>query len=405
MRVCVLGAGITGLATAYQLTLAGHEVTVVDRAGAAEGASAGNGGQLSYAYVQPLADPAIWRELPRLLLSPSSPLKVRPGVDLHQWRWGTQFLAACNAARSRTTTARLLALSAFSRVHFDAFREREQVDCDFSATGKLVLCRDEAAFRSARAQMQLQRRLGGPEQEAVGAAEAFALEPALAGSPQPLAGAIFTPGECAADCRKVCDALAALLVRRGVRLLLNTPVANWVRRGARVTAVATAQGEVEADAFVLAAGSGSAVLARGVGVRLPVYPLKGYSITVPIVDDARAPRVNITDGSRKMVFARLGGRLRVAGMAELVGNDASIPRARIETLCRATEDVFRGACDFSEPRPWTGMRPATPTGEPVVGIDPAGPHNLVFNTGHGALGFTLAFGTAQQVVEVLAKGA
>jgi D-amino-acid dehydrogenase len=401
MEVCVLGAGIVGLSAAYMLAKAGHTVTVVDRAAAASGASGGNGAQLSYSYVQPLADPALWAQLPKLLLSRSSPLKFRPQIDPQQWKWGMRFLMACNAHRSRTTTGRLLALAAESRVRFDQFREIEGIDCDYSATGKLVLYHSPAAFRRARGQMVLQQQLGGAPQAALSAAETFAVEPALAHLGHGLAGSIYTPSECAADCRKVCEELESTLRARGVRFLLDTPVLGFVRRAEAIVAARTPKGDIAAQAFVLCTGAGSPALARQLGIDLMLYPLKGYSITVDIGVDAKAPRVNITDAARKVVFARIGDRLRVAGMAELVGDDNSIPAARIKTLVDATMAVFPGCSDHARLQPWTGMRPATPTGEPVVGLSEKGPRNLYLNTGHGALGFTLAFGTAHRLVSLL----
>jgi D-amino-acid dehydrogenase len=401
MHVCVLGAGIAGLSCAWRLAEAGHDVTVVDRSGPAAGASRGNGGQLSYGYVQPLAGPSLWLQLPSLLLSPRSPLRVRPRLDPAQWRWALRFLAACNAARSLQTTQRLLALAALSRGGLEDFLRREQVDCDFTTTGKLVLYRSERALRGAIAQMQLQRTLGGPRQEAVTAAEAMAIEPALAHQQEGLAGAIHTPGECAADCQKVCDALAAALASRGARLAWGGSVQGLAVHHGRAVEVATDAGRVAADAFVVALGTGSTPLARQLGVDLPVYPLKGYSVTLDIARDAAVPRVSITDSARKVVFARLGRRLRVAGMAELVGDDPRIPQARTQALLDATEALFPGGCSRADPRPWAGMRPATPTGEPLVGRLAGAPRNVLFNSGHGALGFTLAFGTAQRVCESL----
>ena len=337
-----------------------------------------------------------------MLLSPDSPLKIRPQLDPHQWAWGLRFLRACNARQSAATTRALLALAARSRAAFDAMREREQLACDFSATGKLVLFRSEAAFTAARRQLALQQELGGARQLAVTSAEALAIEPALAGAGEPIAGAIYTPSECAADCQLACNGLAALLQQRGAQLRFGTSATGFARQGGHIGAVHTSAGDIAADAFVLALGAASATLARPLGLHLPLYPLKGYSITLELEDDAGAPRVSITDNARKVVFARIGERLRVAGMAELVGHDASIPAARIETLESATRALFPHCRAAPGSAPWTGMRPATPTGLPIVGRHPRGPDNLVLNTGHGALGFTLAFGTAQQVVAALA---
>ncbi|MFZ4285914.1 D-amino acid dehydrogenase [Variovorax sp. HJSM1_2] len=399
MRVCVMGAGIVGLATAYSLSDAGHEVTVIDRAVPGAGASGGNGAQLSYSYVQPLADPAIWGQLPKLLFSKSSPLKLSPKLDPQQWRWGLQFLAACNADTSRSTTEALLALAARSRLAFDQMMQREALDCDFSATGKLVLYSADASFQAATRQLALQQSLG-VQQRAVDAAECVAIEPALRHYQAHIAGAIYTPSECAADCLKTCTGLVDVLRGRGVRFLLGSTVEGFVQRGDRLVALHTTQGEVTADHFVMALGAFSPRLARSLGGSLPIYPLKGYSITVPTDRAATdAPRVNVTDSARKVVFARIGERLRVAGMAELVGYEDTIPDERIASLVQSTRALFPACSSFAELQPWTGMRPATPTGLPIVGRLPRAPKNLVFNTGHGALGFTLAFGTAEAVAE------
>lgn len=404
MRVCVLGAGIIGLATAYALRRAGHDVTVVDRAAPGSGASGGNGAQLSYSYVQPLADPGIWRQLPKLLLSPASPLKLRPRLDPQQWLWGLQFLAACNGRRSRASTARLLKLAASSRQAFDSMMKEEKIDCDFSATGKLVLYSSAEAFTSAKRQLLLQRQLGSI-QEAVSADRCVEIEPALARHHRQIAGAIYTPGECAADCQKTCDALLAILQRDGVRFLLGTSVDQLVVSGQTVVAAATSQGHIEADHYVLALGAQSSLMARALGVRLPIYPLKGYSITVELDQAASAaPSVSVTDSARKVVFARIGSRLRVAGMAELSGYSTTVPPAQIASLKASTQALFPGCSSFAELSPWSGMRPATPTGLPVIGRHARGPDNLLFNTGHGALGFTLAFGSASRIQAMVPAG-
>jgi D-amino-acid dehydrogenase len=405
MRVCVLGAGIVGLATAWQLRREGHEVTLVDRAGAGAGASGANGAQLSYAYVQPLADPAIWLQLPRLLLASDSPLTLRPQWDVDQWRWGLQFLAACRGSVSRRSTAHLLMLAAESRREFDHLRAGQQLDCDFSATGKLVFYTDERSFAAARRQLAIQQGLG-VEQRAVSAAECAEIEPALEHHRSRITGAIYTPGECAADCYKVCQELLRILRVQGVRTVFSANASRIITRRGHAVAVEADAGTIEADAFVVALGTGSSRLARTLGLYLPVYPLKGYSITLPASENAAAaPRVNVTDAARKVVFARIGERLRVAGMAELVGEDMSIPSARVGSLVAAARSVFPEGADFSQYEPWAGLRPATPNGIPIIGRHPRGPANLLFNTGHGALGFTLAFGSALRIATLLAAPA
>lgn len=402
MHVTVLGAGIVGLATAWELTQSGHQVTVIDRAMPGRGASAGNGAQLSYTYVAPLADASLWRQLPHLLTSPTSPLKLRPQLDPAQWRWGLAFLRACNSATASVTTQRLLALAAASRDGFESMQAQLQPDCDFSATGKLVLYRGAEGLAAAGRQVELQRAMGSAAQRLVTPDECVAIEPALEGYHREIAGAVHTPSECAADCLKVCEALEAALRTRGVTFMLGADIEAFDRRAGRVHAVQTSGGAVQADAFVMSLGTASPRFGKQLGSYLPVYPLKGYSITLE-VDDApgAAPTVSVTDSARKTVFARLGNRLRVAGMAELVGHDDRIPDDRIDTLVAATRALFPRCSDFMERAPWTGMRPATPTGVPIIGRLPDAPANMLFNTGHGALGFTLAFGSARELVATL----
>ncbi len=402
MRVCVIGAGVVGLAAAWRLQQEGHAVTVVDREGAGAGASGANGAQLSYAYVEPLAGPSIWAQLPSLLLSRESPLKLRPQWDVDQWRWGLSFLAACRGSVSRTGTARLLALAAQSREAFERWLAQEGPAVDFARSGKLVIYRSETAFAHAREQMALQMALG-TRQSAVGPQECIAIEPALDAARGAIVGAIHTPGECVADCDKVCQALLQSLHRGGARIAFGAAAVDWVLHGQRAAALRMDNGEaIEADAFVVALGTGSPALARRLRLRLPVVPLKGYSITIGLDGAAAqaAPRVSVTDAARKLVFARLGDRLRVAGMAELVGHDRRVDAHRIASLAANTRDLFPGAAGTQDIQSgWAGLRPATPTGVPIVGAHPSGPANVLFDTGHGALGFTLAFGSAEQVTQ------
>jgi D-amino-acid dehydrogenase len=417
--VCVLGAGIVGLATAYELNRQGFRVIVVDRAslqeGVGSGASGGNGGQLSYSYVQPLADESIWRQLLKLLLSRNSPLKVRLQLDSNQWRWAFQFMQACNARTAADTTAKLLVLAALSRSGFERLMSENPIDCDFASNGKLVLYPTQTSFAAAQRQMALQSRLGS-QQKAVTAQACCDLEPALVDYRGQISGAIFTPSECAVDCWKLCRGLETLLRQRGVKFLLGTKISNFeTNLAGKITKAIgwskqdpTQRIAIEANTFVLALGSDSPRLAKSVGLHLPVYPIKGYSVTFNIEglalslapDTPKTPKVNVTDSSRKVVFARLGSRLRVAGMAELIGHNQHIDKRAIDSLKRSTSAVFPQLKDLPSERPWAGLRPATPTGLPIVGTQANGPSNLIMNTGHGALGLTLAFGTAQQVADI-----
>ncbi|MCS3472939.1 D-amino-acid dehydrogenase [Pseudomonas sp. JUb42] len=404
MNICVVGAGIVGLSSAWFLHKAGHRVTVIDQAaGPGMGASAGNGAQLSYSYVQPLADPSLLPGIPGLLLDRSGPLKFAPQWSVEQWRWCMEFLAACRTSTSRETTVELLQLAQESRRAVDAFMAEEQVDCDFARTGKLVLYPDAEGLRKAGEQVKFQAAHGAL-QHILSPAETLAVEPALAGYASQFHGAIHTPGECSVDSRKLCQELARLLAGQGVPLYFDTRVQAIVRDGRRVRALAVehlSEGprQIEADAFVLAAGALSTGLLAQVGTRIPVYPLKGYSITLPIDAQVTAPMVSVTDMRRKTVFARIGSRLRVAGMVELTGLDATIPKERIEQLQASTRALFGAGWRVEDCQPWTGWRPATPTGRPVVSV--SGCDNLYINSGQGALGLTLAFGSAQRLVRLI----
>lgn len=403
MHVCVIGAGIVGLASAYALQQAGHAVSIIDRAPApAMGASGGNGAQLSYAYVQPLADPGIWASLPKLLLDSSSPLHVRWQLDPRQWFWLLQFLQACNGATSRSTTASLLTQAAQSRLVLEDVLQREQLQCDFHMPGKLVLQKTQQGLDAAARQVQLQAALGGPAQRMVSPDEVAQIEPALRNYVHRIAGAVYTPSECAVDGRKLCQALLDLLQARGAAVLLDCEVQDWVQQDGRITGVQTTRGLHQADHFVLAGGWESAQLARKLDIKLPLYPLKGYSLTLEAgAGAAQLPHVSVTESSRKVVFARIGARLRVAGMLDIVGADQRLLYGRVERLRQVTRQVFPQLDLPADLQPWTGMRPATPTGLPITGRWPGGPANLWLQTGHGALGLTLAFGSAQHLLQAM----
>lgn len=401
MRVLVLGAGVVGLTTAYALARDGHSVTVLDGArGAALHTSQANGGQLSYSYVAPFAGPGVLGKVPGWLLDRDGPLRFRPDFTWGQITWLLEFLRACNAATAARTTAALLRLAYLSRSGLHALVEREAIDFAFARSGKLVVHSDPGSFEGAKRQMLAQAALGS-EQHAVSAAECLAMEPALSTLAPRLVGGIHTPGEDAGDCHLFCLGLEKLL--RGsnfdVSFHFSTPVTQLLTAGGRVVGAATPLGVHEADAFVLSAGNGARALAGPLGVDIPIQPLKGYSLTVPIT--GQAPAISITDAAAKVVYARLGRELRVAGMADVVGADTRFDNRRLDTLLRQARAAFPDAADWTTLRPWTGLRPATPTGLPMLGPTRAWP-NLHLNLGQGSLGFTLAMGSAAVVAELVA---
>lgn len=403
MKVCVLGAGVAGMTSAYFLARAGHEVTVVERnAGVGLETSYANGGQLSYSYVAPLAGPGVLPKVPPWLMRRDAPLRFSPRLDFFQWRFCLQFVLACNAAQSELTTSRLLRLSFYSRELMHEMVKSEPLAFDYVRNGKLVFYSDAASFKSAVATMEYQKSLGC-EQAALDREACVALEPALSNIAHEIAGGIYTPSEDAGDCYQFCTSLEHILGTgpNPVRFEFDTQVTGLGRSGDRVTHAETNRSPLEADCFVVTLGAQSVFLLRSVGIDVPIYPLKGYSLTLPIANAGKAPAVSITDHKRKVVYARLGDELRVAGMADITNYRADLDPARIEVLVRQVKQTFPGSADFTRVHPWCGLRPATPRGTPVIGRSRY--ENLLLNVGHGALGFTLACGCGNIIAD-LASG-
>ena len=402
MDVTVIGSGVVGLTTAWRLARDGHRVTVVDAArGGGLGASHANGAQLSYSYVAPLAGPLVWLELPKLLLHRNSPMRFRPGLDPFQYRWLAKFLAACTGRTALATTERLLRLAFLSRDVLHGAAEIAALDFVWRRAGKLVLLGGAEDLAAARRQMEFQSRLGSVQQ-ILDRDACLDLEPALKPIAGRIAGGVYTADDEAADPYRLCRGLESLLAGDdgGVRFAYGCRVRRLLRAGKRLLGVETDKGVVEADAYVLAAGVASRRLGSSAGLDLPIYPVKGYSLSSPVANDDAAPRVSITDGARKVVYARLGDRLRVAGMADIVGLDDSIDPRRLALLARQARETFPAAADWQQLAPWAGLRPATPKGLPIVGA--SGIENLLLNVGHGALGFTLAFGSAEMIAARIA---
>jgi D-amino-acid dehydrogenase len=402
MKVCVIGAGVVGCAAAFELARAGHEVVLLD-AGTqpGTGTSYANGGQLSYSYVEPLAGPATLFSLPRLLFDRDSPVRLRVRPEPRQWAWGMRFLAACTAAQSRSGTRHLLELGRLSRDVLDTWLLEEALDFDFARNGKLVICPDHSSLDRQAMQVALQAEFGA-RQEILDRAGCIAREPRLADH-RGFVGGVWTPSECVGDPHRYCVALVDALKRRGGQVLLGAQVRRFVVREGRCHAAVTSQGEVEADAFVLAAGLSSRVLGEHLGENLPLYPIKGYSLTLRVRAGQALPRTNVTDLGRKMVLAPIGDRLRVAAMAELVGEDTTLPPERIRAIEAAVDTVFPGLCERGDNQAWTGLRPATPTSVPIVRRSRV--RNVLLNVGHGALGFTLAAGCAARVARLIEPAA
>lgn len=400
MRILIVGAGVIGLSSAYILSRAGHEVTVAERhADVASETSFGNGGQLSYSYVAPLAEPGVVSSLPRWLTRRDSPVRFRPKLSIEQWRWCFEFLSACTRERSELTTRKLLSLSFLSRtLMHELIAAEPTLDFDFALSGKLVVHRDAQAMQSAMNLFEFQRTLGC-EQHALSADACVGIEPALVHVRPLLAGGIYTPGEDTADCRRFCTGLETVLRERGVRFLMNTTV-DALRRSTHGVEALSDGAVLPADHIVLASGAGAARLLKPIGIRVAIYPIKGYSLTFDLQARTSAPRVSITDSGRKVVYARLGERLRVAGIADIGGYSLEPDSVRLATLRSEAAMLFPDVAHSVVSGEWAGLRPATPHGTPIIG--PTRYPNLWLNVGHGALGFTLAMGSAALLADGLA---
>ena len=391
-QVIIIGGGVVGLSSAWWLAEAGYQVSLLERAPeVGSGSSYGNGGQLSYRYVSPLADEGVPMKALQWMFQDTGPLHFRPEADLRQYRWLASFLAHCRADVNRKTTAKLLELGELSR---QGMKQLEIVipleEFDWRDAGKLVVYRSRDVFEKAA---------GKPGAgEIWSPADCAAREPALAAAEPLLAGGIYNSGEAVADCHAFCQALAE-------RLRAHPRFGGFVHGAARRLLAERGKGRdniagielddgstLRADSYVLAAGIQSRTLSDTVGIDLPLYPLKGYSLTAPIRADDVAPEISVTDFERKVLYARIGSKLRVAAMVDMVGEDLSHNPKRVDGLTRQVKETMPRAADYSKLSVWAGLRPATPSSAPIIGATRY--DNLWLNVGHGPLGFTFACGSA-----------
>lgn len=395
-RVCIIGGGVIGLATAYALVRDGFDVTVIEaRDSLGSETSFANGGQLSYRYVAPLADAGVPLQAIGWMLRGDSPLKLRPRFDAAQWRWMASFLGACRRSVNRENAAHLLRLALFSQDTLKTWREVDGLaGFQWRRNGKLVTFRQRHSFAHA-----CQGLVDPQQQQVLSASECAQLEPALANAP--FVGGIYTPDEEVGDCHGFCQLLAARLKASGRCELRLGQAVTGIRHGnGSVSAIELGEQVLPVDRLVIAAGHRSPMLALP-GLRLPLYPLKGYSLTVPIGPGHQAPDVSITDYDRKIVYARIGKQLRVAAMVDIVGFDPAVDPKRLALIKHQARDTFPDAGHYDAAVEWAGMRPATPSGVPLLGATAY--RNLWLNLGHGALGFTLACGSGRLLSELIGQ--
>ncbi|WP_142848507.1 D-amino acid dehydrogenase [Telmatospirillum sp. J64-1] len=402
MKALVMGAGVVGVTAAWYLARSGYDVTVIERReGAGLETSFANGGQVSPCHAEPWANPGTPRKMLKWLGKPDAPLVARwTRWDPALWRWGISFLANCTAARTEINTERTLRVALYSRQCLSELREETGIQYDQSLLGILHIYRDEAEFEGARHAAETMARYGLVRQVKT-PAQCLDIEPALRTVGNQLAGGIFTPQDESGDAHLFTTRLAGMAAEAGVTFSWNTSIQGFEREGDRLSAVVTDKGRFTADAYVLALASYSPLLARQLGLRLPIYPAKGYSITAPLDPDRHiAPRVSITDDENKLVFSRLGNRLRAAGTAEMAGWDASLTEIRAQTVLRKTRELFPQGAEYDRTEFWAGLRAVTPDSVPILGATPV--RNLWLNTGHGTLGWTMACGAGRLLADLIA---
>ena len=402
MRIAVLGAGVVGVTGAWYLAEAGHEVTVVDRqAEPAMEASLANGGQISAGHAEPWAKPAVLPKMLQWLGREDAPMLFRPRLSWAQWRWGLQFLLECFPGRFERHAHELAGIALYSREQLRELRGRTGIEYERAGRGILHFCTDERDFEALARHAEAMRRVG-IVREAKTAAECVALEPALKDARAPVVGGVYSPSDESGDAHLFTQRLAERARGKGVQFRLGATVEAIDAEGDRVVRVRLRDAEaVEADAYVMSLGAYSPILLAPLGIRLPVYPLKGYSVTFALAPDqlATAPEVSLTDEAAKIVISRLGDRLRAAGTAELNGYDTSISAARCDAIVRRLRDLFPRLAPKDPPANWAGLRPATPDNVPLIGRTRL--RNLYLNTGHGTLGWTLACGSGRVLADLV----
>lgn len=399
MRILILGSGVIGTASAWYLRQAGHDVTVVDRqAGPALEASYANAGQLSYGYTSPWAAPGVPFKAIKWLFQHHAPLAIRLTADPGEYRWMLQLLRNCTSARYAINKARMVRLSDYSRDCTNELSATAGIDYEGRSLGTTQVFRTRGQLDSAAKDIRILEEYGVPY-ELLDRAGIVRAEPALAASVDKLEGALRLPRDQTGDCLLFTRKLAALAADAGVEFRWNQHVEQILAERDQITG-ARIEGKLEsADSYVVALGSYSTPMLRPLGLHLPVYPLKGYSLTLPITDPARAPVSTVLDESYKVAITRFDDRIRVGGMAEVAGFDLELEPRRRATLEMVVNDLFPQSADLGQAEFWTGLRPATPDGTPVIGATPF--RNLFLNTGHGTLGWTMAAGSGRYLADLI----
>jgi D-amino-acid dehydrogenase len=399
MRVIVLGGGVIGVTSAYYLAKAGHAVTVIDRQpGPALETSFANAGEVSPGYSSPWAGPGVPQKAIRWLTMRHGPLVIRPKLDPAMWLWMARMLRNCTKARYALNKSRMVRLAEYSRDALRDLRADTGIAYDERTQGTLQLFRKQYQLDGTGGDIAILKDYGVPF-ELLDVAGCVGAEPALADVREKFAGGLRLPGDETGDCKIFTERLATLAEGLGVDFRYGLRIHGLVAEAGRIGSVATDRGPISADAYLVALGSYSPLLLKSIGISIPVFPIKGYSITAPIADPSGAPQSTVMDETYKIAITRLGDRIRVGGTAEVVGYDLRLYTARRATLEHSVGDLFPRGGDLPKATFWTGLRPMTPDGTPLIG--PTKYSNLHLNTGHGTLGWTMACGSARVVADQL----
>lgn len=399
MSVLILGSGVIGTSIAYYLAREGHAVAVIDRqAEPALETSHANAGEISPGYSAPWAGPGVPLKAIKWLLMHHSPLVIKPMIDPEMWRWGMAMLRNCTEARYRVNKGRMVRLAEYSRDCLKQLRADTGITYDDRAQGTLQLFRTQKQLDGIGKDIEILQRYGVPF-EVLDRAGYIRHEPALTRVQEKFVGGLRLPGDETGDCFKFTQRLAGMASDLGAVFRFGESIEGLEHQGRQLTGVRTGQGVLRADHYVVALGSYSPLLLRPLGLDIPVYPVKGYSITVPICDAALAPESTLMDETHKVAVTRLGDRIRVGGTAQLSGFDLTLVEARRRTLEFVLQDLFPGAGDLGQTEFWTGLRPMTPDGTPILGETAYA--NLHLATGHGTLGWTMAAGTGRVMADLL----
>jgi len=399
MRVCVLGAGVIGVTTAYFLAKDGHEVTVIDRAqSAARETSFANGGQISVSHTDPWASPDNLTKVLGWLGDQDAPLVFKPSLDPALLRWIWFYLKNCTSKRAALNTERMLRVATYSQNILADLRAAIDAPYEQRFTGIIHIYRQQKSYTKALKQAEAVTALG-VDRLPISKTRALEIEPTLSATIDKLSGIIYAPTDESGNARVFTENLVAACRDIGVTFRFEETIQEILRSSTGISGVRTDKEQFDAEGIVVAMGSYSPLLLRSLGIKLPVYPAKGYSVTLPVGDEHTAPVTALIDDEKKLVYSRLGDRLRVAGLAETVGYDTKIHNARARLVLSGALELFPNAGNIDQATYWTGLRPQTPDSVPVLGVTPI--KGLYLNTGHGTLGWTMSAGSARVVADIV----